>query len=197
MRQYTNDPLSCSCSHVDVACSAPPVRCLLASWIACLPVATRVLRIQAPLSAPPHHAPAAFDCTRVVRPPSRQVTAHLRPALKPPAHGGSKGMPLLPADAGHFPPHLKSAHKPACTSSSRASGLRLHSRCATAIKAGHSPSATCLEATRAWRVRECPSFQLMRDISLHTSRVRTGLRVSASRNTTKRARKTATTNEVF
>jgi len=114
VRQYTNDPLSCSYSHVDVACSAPPVRCLLASWIACLPVATRVLRIQAPLSAPPHHAPAAFDCTRVVRPPSRQVPAHLRPALKPPAHGGSTGMPLLPANAGHLPPHLKSAHKSAC-----------------------------------------------------------------------------------
>lgn len=35
-------------------------------------------------------------------------------ALKPPAHGGSTGMPLLPANAGHLPPHLKSAHKPAC-----------------------------------------------------------------------------------
>lgn len=29
--------------------------------------------------------------------------------------------------------------------------------------------------------RECPSFQLMRDISLHTSRARASLRVSASR----------------
>ena len=55
-----------------------------------------------------------LHCNHVVQSPSRQVPAHPRPALKPPAHGGSTGMPFLSANSGHLPSHLKGAHKPAC-----------------------------------------------------------------------------------
>lgn len=101
-------PFACGCGVQCTSCALP---------------SRLVDRLSACGYACPAHSSAALSASSPrasgLRLHSRCATAikagpSPRPALKPPAHGGSTGMPLLPANAGHLPPHLKSAHKPAC-----------------------------------------------------------------------------------